>query len=111
MIIIFYFHLSLMDTLTLKGEEVDITEKKYSFSDEKEEEDEVFYEQTNNKKGAIFHTIKSKLKIIQCTKEHSQKYASIKFGIPPITIHDWIKKESSFPNLPSNMLNKKMLNT
>ena len=39
------------------------------------------------------------------------KYASIKFGIPPTTIHDWMKKESSFLNLPSNVLNKKKLDT
>ena len=77
----------------------------------KETKDEVFYEQTNHNKGAILHTIKSKLKIIKCAKEHSQKYTSIKFGIPPTTIHDWMKKESSFLNLPSNILNKKTLNT
>ena len=40
MIIIFYFHLSLMDTLNIQGEEVDFTEEQYSFSDEKEEGDE-----------------------------------------------------------------------
>ena len=67
--------------------------------------------QTNNKKGAILYKIKFKLKIIQYSKEHSQKNASIKFGIPPTTIHDWMKKESSFFNVPSNMLNKKTFNT
>ena len=48
------------------------------------------------------HTIKSKL--------HTQKNASIKYGIPPTTIADWMKKEQAFLNLPSNMLNKKTLN-
>ena len=62
MIIIFYFHLFLMEDQYNQGEEVDITEEQYSFSDE--EEDEVIMEQTNHKKGAVLHTIKSKLKII-----------------------------------------------
>ena len=88
MIILFYFYLILMDTLNIQAEEVDITEEQYSFSDEEEEENEVIKEQPNRKKGVVLHTIKSKLKIIQYAKEHSQKSASIKFGIPPTTIHD-----------------------
>ena len=98
-----------MDDLYNQGEEVDITEEQYSFSDE--EEDEVIMKQTNNKEGDVLNTIKSKLKIIQYVKEHSQKNTSIKFGIPPTTIHDWMKKELSFLNIPSNTLNKKTLNT
>ena len=47
MIILFYFYLILMDSVNIQGEEVDITEEQYSFSDEKEE-DEVFYEQNNH---------------------------------------------------------------
>ena len=60
-----------MDELLNQGEEVDRTEEQYSFSDE--EEDEVIMEQTNHKKGAVLHTIKSKLKIIKYEKEHSKK--------------------------------------
>ena len=88
MIILFYFYLILMDSVNIQGEEVDITEEQYSFSDEEEEENEVIKEQPNRKKGVVLHTIKSKLKIIKYEKEHSQKSFSIKFGIPPTTIHD-----------------------
>ena len=69
-----------------EGDEFDIIEEQYSFGDE--EEDEVILEKSNNKKGAILHTIKSKLKIIQYAKEHTQKNESIKYGIPPTTIAD-----------------------
>lgn len=91
-----------------EGDEFDIIEEQYSFG--YEEDDEVILEKSNNKKGAVLHTIKSKLKIIQYAKEHTQKNVSIKYGIPPTTIADWMKKEQTFLNLPSNTLNKKTLN-
>ena len=49
-----------------EGDEFDIIEEQYSFGDE--EEDKVILEKSNNKKGAILHNIKSKLKIIQYVK-------------------------------------------
>ena len=48
----------------------------YSFGDK--EEDDVISEQTNHKKREVLYMIKSKLKIIKYTKQHSQKNISIK---------------------------------
>ena len=53
----------------------------------------------NNKTGAKLHTISSKLKVIKYAKENSQIKASLKYGIPKSTIHDWIKNESNFLNV------------
>ena len=61
----------------------------------------------NNKTGTKLHTISSKLKVIKYAKENSQIKASLKYGIPKSTIHDWIKTESNFLNVSISYLQKK----
>ena len=54
----------------------DIVEENYSYNDEDNDNST----QTNHKKVAKLHTIQSKLKMLNYTKNHTKKDASVKFG-------------------------------
>jgi len=64
---------------------------------------------SNNKTWTKLHSISTKLKIIKYAKENSQIKASIKYGIPKLTIHDWVKNESNYLNIPCENLQKTAL--